>query len=49
MGSSKRPDPRPSPPEDVTLFKSLGMALWDIAAAKAVYDRAVAEGAGREL
>ena len=36
-------------PEDVTLFKSLGMALWDIAAAKAVYDRAVAEGAGREL
>lgn len=36
-------------PEDVTLFKSLGMALWDIAAAKAVYDRAVAEGAGREI
>ena len=35
--------------EDVTLFKSLGMALWDIAAAKAVYDRAVAEGVGREL
>ena len=36
-------------PEDVTLFKSLGMALWDIAAAKAVYDRAVDEGVGREL
>ena len=36
-------------PEDVTLFKSLGMALWDIAAAKAVYDRAVEEGVGREL
>ena len=36
-------------PEDVTLFKSLGMAIWDIAAAKAVYDRAVAEGAGLEL
>ena len=32
---------------DVTLFKSLGMALWDIAAAKAVYDRAVEAGAGR--
>ena len=36
-------------PEDVTLFKSLGMALWDIAAAKAAYDCAVAEGAGREI
>ena len=36
-------------PEDVTLFKSLGMALWDIATAKAVYDRAVDEGAGREM
>ena len=36
-------------PEDVTLFKSLGMALWDIVVAKAVYDRAVAEGAGRDL
>ena len=36
-------------PEDVTLFKSLGMALWDIATAKAAYDRAVAEGAGREI
>lgn len=30
--------------QDITLFKSLGMALWDIAAAKAVYDRAVAAG-----
>ena len=36
-------------PEDVTLFKSLGMALWDIATAKAAYDRAVAEGVGREI
>ena len=36
-------------PEDVTLFKSLGMALWDIATAKAAYDRAVAKGVGREL
>ena len=36
-------------PEDVTLFKSLGMALWDIAAAKATYDRALAEGVGREI
>ena len=36
-------------PQDVTLFKSLGMALWDIATAKATYDRAVTEGAGREI
>ena len=36
-------------PEDVTLFKSLGMALWDIATAKAAYDRAVAEGVGRPI
>ncbi len=36
-------------PEDVTLFKSLGMALWDIAAAKATYDLALAEGVGREI
>ena len=34
---------RPSA-ESVTLFKSLGMALWDVAAAKAVYDRAIADG-----
>ena len=27
--------------DDITLFKSLGMAMWDIAAAKAVYDRYV--------
>ena len=27
--------------EDITLFKSLGMAMWDVAAAKAVYDRYV--------
>ena len=25
--------------DDITLFKSLGMAMWDIAAAKAVYDK----------
>ena len=25
--------------DDITLFKSLGMAMWDVAAAKAVYDR----------
>ena len=36
-------------PEDVTLFKSLGMALWDVASAKVVYDRAVEHGIGRAI
>ena len=36
-------------PEDVTLFKSLGMALWDVASAKVVYDRAVEQGIGRAV
>jgi ornithine cyclodeaminase/alanine dehydrogenase-like protein (mu-crystallin family) len=35
--------------DDVTLFKSLGMGLWDIAAAKVVYDNAVASDAGKRL
>ena len=39
---------RPSA-ESVTLFKSLGMALWDVAAAKAVYDMAVADGSGKTI
>ena len=34
---------------DITLFKSLGMALWDVAAAKAVYERAVERGVGTRL
>ena len=33
-------------PEDITLFKSLGMAMWDVAAAKAAYDSAIARGVG---
>jgi ornithine cyclodeaminase/alanine dehydrogenase-like protein (mu-crystallin family) len=31
---------------DVTLFKSLGMAMWDVAAARVVYDKAIAQGVG---
>ena len=27
--------------EDITLFKSLGMAMWDLAAAKVVYERCI--------
>ena len=36
-------------PDDITLFKSLGMALWDVVAAKAVYQKAVARGVGTTL
>ncbi len=35
--------------EDVVLFKSTGLAAWDVAAAAAVVERARATGAGREL
>jgi ornithine cyclodeaminase/alanine dehydrogenase-like protein (mu-crystallin family) len=35
--------------EEVTIFKSHGIALWDIAVAKIVYDKARREGAGREI
>ena len=38
--------PGRSSDDDVTLFKSLGMALWDIAVARVVYDKAVAQGVG---
>ncbi len=34
---------------DITLFKSLGMALWDVAVAKAVYDKAADRGVGTRL
>ncbi len=34
---------------DITLFKSLGMALWDVAVAKAVYDKAAERGVGTRL
>lgn len=37
------------PPHGITLFKSLGIGLEDIAAASAVYDAAKAEGVGRSL
>jgi ornithine cyclodeaminase/alanine dehydrogenase-like protein (mu-crystallin family) len=35
--------------EDIVLFKSNGLAAWDIAAAAAVVERARAAGVGREL
>ncbi|HZC19939.1 MAG TPA: hypothetical protein VE225_09525, partial [Rubrobacteraceae bacterium] len=36
-------------PEDITLFSSQGIALQDLAAARLVYDRAIAENVGREM
>lgn len=36
-------------PDDITLFKSVGLASEDLAAAKRVYDRAVATGAGSRV
>ncbi len=36
-------------PEEITLFKSTGIAVWDIAAAGVVYRRAVQLGRGREI
>lgn len=35
--------------EQITLFESLGIALWDMAAANYVYDRCVKEGRGRDI
>ncbi|HXH96760.1 MAG TPA: hypothetical protein VNH40_06060, partial [Gaiellaceae bacterium] len=35
--------------EDIVLFKSCGIAAWDVAAAAAVVERARERGAGREL
>ncbi|MFT5448068.1 MAG: alanine dehydrogenase [Gammaproteobacteria bacterium] len=34
---------------EITLFKSLGVALEDIALAKVIYDRAIAAGHGAQL
>jgi ornithine cyclodeaminase/alanine dehydrogenase-like protein (mu-crystallin family) len=36
-------------PQDVTLFKSLGIAIEDVAVAARVYARAVAEGVGKRI
>jgi ornithine cyclodeaminase/alanine dehydrogenase-like protein (mu-crystallin family) len=36
-------------PHEITMFKSIGIGLWDVVAARHVYDRARAEHAGVEL
>jgi ornithine cyclodeaminase/alanine dehydrogenase-like protein (mu-crystallin family) len=33
-------------PDDVTLFKSLGLAIEDVASARLIYERALADGSG---
>jgi alanine dehydrogenase len=35
--------------DQITLFESLGIALWDIAAANHIYDQCVKTGRGREI
>jgi len=35
--------------DDITLFESLGIGLWDIAAGSYVYDRAIERGVGTDL
>jgi ornithine cyclodeaminase/alanine dehydrogenase-like protein (mu-crystallin family) len=35
--------------DDIVVFKSNGIAAWDVAAAAAVLERARAAGAGREI
>jgi ornithine cyclodeaminase/alanine dehydrogenase-like protein (mu-crystallin family) len=39
---------RPSPTA-ITVFKSLGIAAEDVASAGYIYERALAEGCGREI
>ena len=41
--------PGRSSPADITFFKSLGLAIEDVAIAKVVYERAVKEGLGRRV
>ncbi|MGH9355123.1 MAG: ornithine cyclodeaminase family protein [Terriglobia bacterium] len=36
-------------PEDVTLFKSVGIAIWDVAAAGAIYKRALETDRGKSI
>jgi ornithine cyclodeaminase len=42
-------NPGRSSPDEITLFKSHGIALWDVAAASYVYRRAREEGKGKDL
>ena len=35
--------------DQITLFESLGVAIWDIAAANYIYDQCLKTGRGREV
>jgi len=41
--------PRRRSPDEITIFKSSGIALWDVAVAAYVYRQALEKGKGREL
>jgi len=41
--------PRRRSQDEITIFKSSGIALWDVAVAAYVYQRALQEGKGKEL
>lgn len=41
--------PKRTAATQISLFKSLGIALEDVAFGKLIYDRAVAQGVGRPL
>jgi ornithine cyclodeaminase len=41
--------PRRRRPDEITIFKSTGIALWDVAVAAYVYQGALEKGKGREL
>jgi len=41
--------PRRTNPDEITLFESLGIGLWDLAAASHVFDACVIEGRGTKL
>ena len=47
--SSSAATPAATTPQDVTLFKSLGLRLEDVAVAARVYAAARSAGAGREV
>ncbi|MBV8580609.1 MAG: ornithine cyclodeaminase family protein, partial [Candidatus Eremiobacteraeota bacterium] len=40
---------RRTSPDEITLFESLGIGLWDLAAASHVFDACVIEGRGTKL
>ena len=48
-GTADRPSPGRQTDDELTLFKSLGLAVEDLAAASLAVDRARAEGLGQTI